>query len=58
MKEGQFDNTLWINTGLNKLNRLIRGRTFGAKSFFTIAYRCPNCNKIELYTEDVKDITK
>jgi hypothetical protein len=58
MEKGQFDRTLWVKKDVTKLQKLIVGKTVGFESKYTIAYRCPNCKKIELYTEDVKEDSK
>jgi hypothetical protein len=50
MEKGYFDNGMWNNG-------VIRNVIFGATAVFklgkkVIAFRCPNCKKIELYTEE------
>ncbi len=54
MEEGQFDRTLWIKKPITALQRFMIGKVVGAESHYTVAYRCPNCKRIELYTEDIK----
>ncbi len=58
MEIGQFDATLWIKKGISKIQKLLTGKVLGFESKYTIAYRCPNCKKIELYTEDVLETSK
>jgi hypothetical protein len=53
MEKGLIDKGLWIEGEWNGLVKAMT-RPIGRKFSFTIAWHCPNCKKIELYSEDSK----
>ncbi len=54
MEKGIMDKCLWVEKELSGLVKMLTRGFPGIRWKRVNAYHCPNCKKIELYTEDTK----
>ena len=51
MEKGKINQTIWLKGDVSTWQKLAVGIVIGQERIFTIAWRCPKCGKIELYSE-------